>query len=192
VIHRRGRRTIRQGLTALAVLAAGLIIVTATTGETPFVRFLASDPRDPQSDLRFRLWEISLEAWTRFPHLGSGLGTFREAFRGSQPRDLNGLVEQAHNDSLQLLVTGGWVSLLLAVFAIACFAVMLARRWWSMRRVPEAAFALGALGALFSLLLHGIAEFNFSIPAIPATLSVMLGAGWSAANARSEENQGPR
>lgn len=100
-----------------------------------------------------------------------------------------GLFEQAHNDSLQLLVTGGWISLLLALFAITYLAVALTRRWWATRRGPEAAFALGALGALFSLLLHGITEFNFSIPAIPATLAVMLGAGWSAVSARSESNE---
>lgn len=50
VIHRPGRRSIRQGLTALAVLAVGLTVIIATTGDTPLVRFLSSDP--PGSSVR--------------------------------------------------------------------------------------------------------------------------------------------
>jgi O-antigen ligase len=188
IIHRRGRSYIRQGAIALGVLTFGLVVVILTVRDLPIVRFLAADPRDPQYDLRPRLWRIAIDAWTDFPHFGSGLGTFREAFRRSQPSDLNGLVEQAHSDSLQLLVTGGWISLILAAVALFTFAAMLMRRWWN-RRGYEAAYAEAAFVALIALLLHGIAEFNFSIPAIPATLAVMLGAGWSAVHARSDERE---
>ena len=38
------------------------------------------------------------------------------------------------------------------------------------------------LGAITALLLHGLVEFNMSIPAIPATLAIIAGACWSAAN----------
>jgi O-antigen ligase len=186
LLHGRGRRLGRQGAIALGVFASAILVVIAATGQTPILRFLASDPRDPQSDLRFHIWQVSGRTWRKFPHFGSGLGSFRDAFRRSQPSELEGMIEQAHNDGLQLLVTGGWISLLLAAVAIGSFAILLARRWWLQKRRHEAAYALAAMGALIALLVHGLAEFNFSIPAIPATLAVMLGVGWSAANARPE------
>ncbi len=179
--HRRsGRRSIGRALYATAALIAGAALILFTTGRAPFLRFLILDPRDPASELRLRLWEISIDAWKRFPHFGSGLGTFREAFRAVQAEEVTFIVEQAHNDVLQLLVTGGWISVLLAAVSLAYFSVLLLRKWWRQSSSTDSAFALGAIGALISLLLHGLVEFNFSIPAIPLTLAVVLGAGWSA------------
>jgi predicted branched-subunit amino acid permease len=63
---------------------------------------------------------------------------------------------------------------------VALFAI-LARAWWRQQHREESAIALVSMAAMFALLFHGIAEFNFSIPAIPATLAVVLGAGWTAA-----------
>jgi hypothetical protein len=41
--------------------------------------------------------------------------------------------------------------------------------------------ALAGVGALLSLTLHGLVEFNLSVPIIPATLACALGVAWSAA-----------
>ena len=138
------------------------------------------------------IWETSIEAWKKYPHFGSGLGTFREAFREAQPHQLSMLVEQAHNDSLQLLVTGGWTGFAFGVIAILSFGVALVRAWRRQQSSTDAAIALAAIGALFSLLVHGLVEFNFSIPAIPTTLAIILGAGWSAATASDSAGAGAR
>jgi hypothetical protein len=55
--------------------------------------------------------------------------------------------------------------------------------WLQQRHREENAFVLAAFGALLALTIHGVFEFNMSIPAIPATLAVMLGAGWAAVQA---------
>jgi O-antigen ligase len=178
-LHARARRVT---VLAAATIVGAVLIVIATTRETPFLRFLASDPRDPDTDSRIRLWRLSVSAWKEFPHFGSGLGTFREAFKRVQPSDFPGLYEQAHNDALQLLVTGGWTSLALAATALLSMLILLLRGWRRQRHREERAVTLAAAGALASLLIHGIAEFNFSIPAIPATLAIVLGLGWSAAH----------
>jgi O-antigen ligase len=182
LLHRgSGKRRAQYAITAAGVLIAGFVMVAITTREIPFVRFLASDPRDPESDVRYRLWALSLKAWQHFPILGSGLGTYRDAFRRVQPNNFPGLFEQAHSDSLQLLVTGGWISVVLALAAFVALFAILSRAWWNQQHREESAIAIASMAAAFSLLLHGIAEFNFSIPAIPATLAVVLGAGWTAA-----------
>lgn len=176
----RARRKGPLATTLLATLGIGILLAVSIGGR-PFFRFLAADPRDPESDLRPRLWSLSLEAWEQFPLLGSGLGTFREAFRRVQPRDLRGLVEQAHSEPLQMLVTGGIAGAALSAALFLSLFVLLARGWWRQRHREEAAVALAALVALASIALHGLVEFNLSIPAIPATLAVALGVGVAAA-----------
>jgi O-antigen ligase len=98
-----------------------------------------------------------------------------------QPAEVRGLVEQAHNDFLQMLVTGGWVGATLVVIAVGSLLFLLLAKWAKQRHREESAFALAGIGALIALILHGVVEFNMSIPAIPATLSVVLGVAWSAA-----------
>jgi O-antigen ligase len=185
-------RRVRNERYAVAVfgsgaLAAGLAFVAMAARQQPILRFLASDPRDPASDLRPTLWRLSVLAWKNFPIIGSGLGTFREAFRRVQPPDFDYLVEFAHSDPLQLLVTGGVIGFLLGMTAFLMIGVRLYRRWRRDQRREETAFMLAGLGALFSIALHGLVEFNLSIPAVPATLAAVLGLAWAATYA--DENR---
>ena len=170
------------------IVAAAIGFTILTVRQQPIIRFLGSDPRDPASDLRLTLWKLSFQAWSNFPVFGSGLGTFREAFRRVQPRDLNYYVEFAHSDPLQLLVTGGLLGALLGAIAFLALMVALLRRWYAEQRREESALLLAAFGALLSLTLHGLVEFNLSIPAIPATLACVAGLGWAAAHGNEEED----
>lgn len=176
ILHRPiAARRPTAAIAAIAV-AAGIVFVSLTTGQSAILRFLASDPRDIGTDTRVELWRSSIQAWHLYPNVGSGLGTFREAFRSVQPASIHGLVEQAHSDFLQLLVTGGWVGAALgAIVFISLFALLLTG-WLQQQHREERAMLLAAFGALLSLTIHGIVEFNMSIPAIPATLAIMLGA----------------
>ncbi len=164
------------------VVLAGLLFVGITTGEAPLLRFLSSDPRDIGTDTRTRIWAASNQAFHHSPYLGTGLGTFRESFRRVQPQSIVGMVEQAHNDFLQMLVTGGWIGAALVTIAFVSMLLILIRAWMRQRHREESAFALAGIGALIALVLHGLVEFNMSIPAIPATLAVMLGLAWASAN----------
>jgi len=172
---------LRRGSVVRAALAllAGAVFAVFT-----FFRFLEADPRDLAKNTRVALWKTSLDAWREFPIFGSGLGTFREAFRRVQPRELPGLVEHAHSDSLQLLVTGGAVGASIGVVLFASLFVLLFRAWRRQKHREESAMVLAGLGALLSLTLHGFVEFNLSIPVIPATLACALGAAWAAGRER--------
>ena len=179
----RGNDATRKRERALLVggaLFAGLVFVAMATGREPLLRFLAFDPREVGRDGRLEMWRLSVDAFRQFPVAGSGLGTFREAFRRVQPREFTGLVEQAHSEPLQLLVTGGGVGLALGTLGLLGGLWLLVRLFRRQPHREERVLALGALGALASLLLHGLVEFNFSLPAIPATLAALLGAGWAA------------
>jgi O-antigen ligase len=181
ILHRRSRAHGRAATaTGLALLLA-ILFVGAAVGAQRFYRFLETDPRDLTGNTRVALWKTSLAAWREFPFVGSGLGTFREAFRRVQPRELRAFVEQAHNDFLQLAVTGGAVGAALGVLLFVSLFTLLLRAWARQRHREESALALAGLGALLSLTLHGLVEFNLSIPIIPATLACVLGASWAAA-----------
>ena len=187
--HPSVRRRWKRVATALAILTVSIGgFLSISTGTWPLLRFLTFDPRDPDSDLRPRLWSLSIDAWRQFPIFGSGLGTFREAFRPVQPRDVRGLAEQAHSEPLQMLVTGGVVGMILTLLLVGSLWWLLFRGWRTQKHREESAMTLAALMALTSLLLHGFVEFNFSIPAIPAVLAIILGWGWAAARDR----MGPR
>ena len=183
-------RRLRAASGAAAVLL-GLLFVAAAAGSRPLLRFLATDPRDLSSDTRVRLWEVSLQAWKSFPVFGSGLGTYQEAVRRVQPRDLLYHLDYAHSDPLQLLVTGGAIGALLGALALGSLLVCLARAWPEQPHREERAFALAGLGALVSLALHGLVEFNFSLPATPAMLAAVLGASLAAAVASPEREGRP-
>lgn len=180
--HGRGR-AFRTATAGAIVLAVGVAYAALITRKGPLLRFLETDPRYLSEDFRARLWRTSLEAVERAPVLGTGLGTFREAFRRVQPADLPGLIEQAHNDFLQLLVTAGLLGGLLGALAVVSAGRLLLHGWLRQKQREERMLALGAFGALFSLTLHGVVDFNLSIPATAAVLSAVVGAGLAAGRA---------
>ncbi len=172
-------RSLRRA-TLVSALFLGLLLVAATLGTRPLLRFLATDPRDLGEDARVLIWTHALDAWRTFPVFGSGLGTFREAFLPVQPRELTGLVEAAHGDLLQLLVTGGVVGVILGLAAWLPLSLHLLRGAFRRHRREEGAFALAGLGALVTIALHGLVEFNLSVPAISVTLALVAGASVAA------------
>ncbi|MFN7986219.1 MAG: O-antigen ligase family protein [Thermoanaerobaculia bacterium] len=179
---RRGARRARRvvGIALAALVTLGTAFAIAGAGTVAFLRFLMPDAADLAADYRVLIWRGSVEAFRLFPWLGSGLGTFREAFRRVQPQELNGLVDQAHDEYLQLLVTGGAIGAALGLVALVLGLRALLRAFFAQKHREERAWGLAGIGALVALLLHGIAEFNFSIPAIPATLAACLGGAWAA------------
>jgi O-antigen ligase len=182
---RRALRSAHLSASSLTTaLVAGIAFVWSAIGSSPIARLMATDPSGLSGDTRVLLWSLSLDFWKKFPIFGSGLGTFREGFRRVQPLEFTGLVEQAHNDYLQLLATGGVICAILAGIALIAGLRELITGWLAQPHREESAFILAAAGALISLLLHGVAEFNFSLPAIPVTLALVLGAAWRAVSYR--------
>lgn len=175
----RGRRVRRGRVAAMAAAAivAGIVFVGVTTRDVPLTRFLSTDPRDVGTDSRMRIWETSIEAWKQAPIAGSGLGAFRDSFRRVQPRDLDGLIDYAHNEPLQLLVSGGAIGLILGLTAFAGLMIVLFRLSLAQKHREESACILAAFGAMLTLAFHGITEFNLSVPAIAATLAMVAGMG---------------
>jgi O-antigen ligase len=182
--HRRTRSQPRLALAAILAILGGIVFVATTAGTTPLRRFFETHPRELGRDVRVELWKNSVRAWREFPIVGSGLGTFREAFRRVQPRKMLGRVEHAHSDSLQLLVTGGTIGAVLGIVLFVSMFLLLLRAWRAQKHREESAMVLAGAGALFAIAVHGLVDFNLSIPVIPATLACVLGMAWAAGGHR--------
>jgi hypothetical protein len=198
---RGGRRRVRGTLLPVALLAAALRSAPAAPLLATLVapwrsaplrhrgagasrsRFLMPDAADLGADYRILIWRDS-PTRSGFPWLGSASARW-EAPAGSSRR--GGLVDR--RTTVPPLVTGGVAGALLGlaalVFGVRALLAALSRQ----KHREESAFGLAGFGALAMLLLHGVAEFNFSIPAVPATLAACLGGAWAALQwARSDES----
>lgn len=141
---------------------------------------------DSATDISTRglIWKTSIAAWRQFPVFGSGLGTFREAFRRVQPRDLQGLVDQAPSGPLELLVTGGLIGLALGATVAISLLVLFLRAWRSQKHREESAMTLAAFGALLFWTLASLMDDGATALIVSALLAPVLGAGWAASQAR--------
>src|SRR5262245_5817972 len=94
---------------------------------------------------------------------GVGLGAYQTAYPIYNSRDGSLVVEQAHNDYLQIMADAGIFGALIALWFIFLVArdVLRASRHGS--RMMSGT-ALGAGGGMFALFVHSLFDFNFQIP----------------------------
>jgi hypothetical protein len=173
--HRQHAVGVSLGLVAVVLFSATL------AGARPLVRFLESDPAGLNTSSRVVLWRTAYRAWQDFPVVGSGFGTFAEAVRRVQPRELRGRIEHARSDPWQILVTGGAVGTVLVVVLYVSLFLLLLRSFRDQPHREESALLLGGVGALLTLSIHGLMDSAYLAPVVPAMLACLVGAAWAAA-----------
>ena len=137
---------------------------------------------------RLRVIGPCLELWRRFPVTGTGLGTFQDAFPLVAPAELApALWNRAHNDPLELLVTGGTVGLSLGALAVLLLLWPIGRALRSARRTEERAVVLAALGALAAAGLHELTDFGLVMPANSLALLSIVGSAAAVGLRRTAE-----
>jgi O-antigen ligase len=95
--------------------------------------------------------------------LGVGIGAYQTAHPIYNSRDGSLLVEQAHNDYLQIMADAGIIGALIALWFIFLVARDILRASRHGSRVMSGT-ALGAGGGMFALFVHSLFDFNFQIP----------------------------
>ena len=97
------------------------------------------------------------------PAFGVGLGAYATAFTAYDRGAGVFVVQQAHNDYLQLLAEGGLVGAALGAFFLAFLSIS---AWRGLQRRDPVAqgVALGATAGCFGLLMHSLVDFNLQIP----------------------------
>lgn len=119
--------SIRVRWTIIGSIFAGLLVVLLLA--TAFGRALVLDRLNTtgiSSDQRFRAFPVLIKLISTYFPFGSGMGTFDQVFRMLEPdTDLDrGYFNNAHNDLIELAITGGVPALVL----LAGFAYWLAAR----------------------------------------------------------------
>lgn len=129
---------------------------------------------------RVQVYADTLELLADHSLAGVGPGMYRWAFRPYQTDQTQIRYDHAHNDYLQAAAEWGLpVALLLWGFVFwrfyrACRFFLVGSDPW--RR----GLALGCAGAILSILLHSLVDFNLQIPANLLVFGLVLGLAWSA------------
>jgi O-antigen ligase len=134
---------------------------------------------DSSTELRFAVWPNIVDmAWKYFP-VGSGMGSFVEAFQIDEPYTAlrATYLNHAHNDWLEVFMTGGLPALLILGGAIAAWV------WGSMRLIrgnemKRDDLALARMGATVTLMLAlaSIADYPLRTPIL--ALVITIAATW--------------
>lgn len=184
------RRRWRGGVGGILVMLVGIGAVAAIGLQQGLGRWLATSQHELAWNDRLRVYGASWELWHRFPWIGTGLASFRDAFSLLAPRELTGLAYwHAHNDYLEVLVTAGVVGAVLLAVAAAVLVVRLARGLRDGERTEHRAAALAALGALAAVAVHSFFDFGLSLPANAATLAILVGAALAARRSSKREDE---
>jgi O-antigen ligase len=164
----RGRRLLRFAIGANVVA----LILAFQFG---FVAFMQRAEVQGLKDDRWPVARITSQAAIANLPFGSGFGTFVPVYDKFAPRTqlAEAYVNHAHNDWLELWLTGGVPAIILIVGFLGWFGVATFRLW--SRDQPEApvldlALAEAASIVIVLLLLHSLVEFPLRTP----TLSVLF------------------
>jgi O-antigen ligase len=174
----RGRPLHRLAAIAIVVAIAAVPLLDLGA-EKLFARYASTAEDFPGSGGRLDVARDTLRMIAAFPAAGCGFGAFTWAYPAFSSPQVRLHYTHAHNDLLQLGAEGGLASILLLAVILVAVAQSGGRalRTGSDPVVTGAAFGLGAL------LIHGLVDFNFHIPAnaaIAAVLAgILFGASWN-------------
>ncbi|HEX8253424.1 MAG TPA: O-antigen ligase family protein [Thermoanaerobaculia bacterium] len=176
-----GRRVPRVAFSA----AAGVLLLTALIvflgPERTVGRFMPNEfERQTLVGRRIGI-ESAFALWKRFSVFGSGLGTFERVVSMEQKQDLGKIYHHAHNDYAEIAATAGTLGFTIAVVALLGGYAALVRMTFGKMAIVELswrrrAFQAAALASLTIAMVHALFDFNFFIPANPATLAAICGA----------------
>jgi len=180
----------------VSAATAGVLLIVALAlflgSERTLMRFAPAD-LGQQSVSRGQAVITAGQIWQRFPILGSGLGTFARVVLMEQDHDTDRIYHHAHNDYAELAATTGTLGFAVAIVTLGWGTVSLVRHTFGegaheitfVRR----AYQTAALLSLTIAMLHALFDFNFYIPANPATLAAIVGAAVASVDHDNRNNR---
>ena len=151
----------------LSLLLAGAAVGGAifVGGDTSLTRFAETASSGDISSNRFHIWDVTLKIISHNLPFGTGLGAYTQAYTQFDTLSGQDLVEQSHNDYLQVLADAGLIGLIIGGLFLVWFfreGIRNTRRSNTFRR----GVAVGALAGCFAILIHSIFDFVLHITAI--------------------------
>lgn len=125
----------QRGTGRIIALVVGIAVMLSV--QFSLLGILQRLEKDPLDDSRWQFAQVTREAAADYAPLGSGLGTFRQAYQPFEARHEPGksIVNHAHNDYLELWLEGGVPALVLLGLGGLAWAWRGVKLWWL--RNPE-------------------------------------------------------
>jgi O-antigen ligase len=173
--HDRGQ----SGRRLLHFAIGGNLVALLLAFQLGFVGFMQRMEDQGIEDQRWQLAQVTAQAAIANMPFGSGIGTFVPVFEKFAPRtllmDQNRYVNHAHDDWLELWLTGGVAAIVLAIGFLAWLAASAFRLWRSgqaERPVLDLVLARAAPIVIVLLLLHSALDFPLRIPALSVLFAI--------------------
>jgi O-antigen ligase len=160
-----------------AVLGIGLAVLAVSGDET--IRRLAETGAAHVEEARPDLYRLTAVAIADAPWTGHGYGAFLPAFRMYRDTSLTTPVmwDYAHDVHLEIAMDLGLPATVLLYVALAVILGGCVRGL--LRRRRDQIYPAVAITAATLLGTHGIVDFSVQMPAIAATLALLLGIGYA-------------
>jgi O-antigen ligase len=176
VLVLKPRRQAGRALLTAVLVAGALALALSATWILGAGRWEMASLYEDNLRARIDMTSPALSLWLRFPVTGSGLGSFAEAFSMVDlASPLRAAWTRAHNDPLELLVTGGLVGVSLLLVAFVSLVRRLAHVLSWGGRTENRAAALAALGMVASVSVHELFDFGLTVPANAVTFAALVG-----------------
>ena len=173
-------RRSRQWLMVVAAILGAFLLITLLAisfgRSTGFERFL--ELREPGAEMRITAWPTVKYLTTAYLPWGSGFGTFDPLFRMYEPDRILSptYFNQAHNDFLELIITGG----VPAIIVLLAFLGWFGRRVFGLIAAPDRRSSdqvAGQIGAMLlaTFLLASFSDYPLRTPLASALAAMAVG-----------------
>ncbi len=142
-----------------------------------------TDTHDPA---RWLIHRDSVRMFMAHPFLGSGFGTFPDAFPRYRTFYDSFFINHAHDDYLELILETGLTGFAIAVWFIVVLYRAGLRNLRRAKDSPSALVSTAALAGCTGLLAHSFVDFNLHLPANAALFYVCCAIATAGANSRHE------
>jgi O-antigen ligase len=161
----------RLALATGALCIGGLIWVLGVGGDQLLAPLLQTSHAGEERPL---VYDRTLDAIRDSGALGTGFGTFEEAFRFYRTSNIRGNFDTAHNTYLENVLELG-IPAASALFGVFAFFLILCAVGMRQRR-RDAVYPCVGFAATILVAAHAFIEFSLQIPAITATYMLIMGA----------------
>lgn len=169
-----GNRWSLVGITALLVLAMAALAFSSSAPGRASQRLAETS----ESELRWGMWQRSLDVARDFAPFGSGPGTFVEAYKISEPINALGpnYINHAHNDFIEIALTTGAGGVL---FVVASLLILIRTGWRVLRQQTSRAGwkqnqARMAWLILIIFALASAVDYPLRVPSLLAVAVIMV------------------
>ncbi len=171
-----GKKIVLKFALSILLVAAAVGGAIFVGGDTSLTRFAETASSQDITSNRIHIWGVTLKVIAANMPFGTGLGSYTQAYTAFDTLSGLEMVEQSHNDYLQMLSDAGLIGLVIGGLFLFWFfreGIQNTRSQNTFRR----GVAVGAFAGCFAVLIHSLFDFVLHISALSIlflTLMAML------------------